>query len=171
VKLDPRVKKSQEELLRQFELATKIAARLGDVSTALVQVEGLRKEIEARKKEAGNKVDVVKVLEELNQKLEPMLETESETGFGVYGLALPGKEPELLPKLASALNGLMTIVESADAAPTADATTASMAWDAAATETLTRWNTVQKEELASVNILLQKAKLKALIPGETAKEH
>ncbi|HET8922159.1 MAG TPA: hypothetical protein VFN26_04095 [Candidatus Acidoferrum sp.] len=171
VKLDPRVKKSQEELLRQFELASRIASRLGEVSTALQQVSDLRKQIETHKKEAGDKADVVKVLEELNQKLEAMLETESETGFGVYGLALPGKEPEPLPKLVSALNGLMTIVESADAAPTADATTASMAWNAAATETLTRWSTAQKEELASVNALLHKAKLKALVLGETAKEH
>jgi hypothetical protein len=171
VKLDPRVKTSQESLERQFGLATKIAARLGEVSAALQQLGGLRKEIEARKKEVGDKAEVVKALEELNQKLEALLETESETGFGVYGLALPGKKPEPLPKVASALTGLLMIVESADAAPTADATTASLAWDAAGEETLAQWSALQKEELASANAALQKAKLKPLNAGEPAREH
>jgi hypothetical protein len=56
-------------------------------------------------------------------------------------------------------------------APTADATTASLGWDAEGEETLARWGTLQKEELASVNALLQKAKLKPLILGETTKEN
>jgi hypothetical protein len=62
-------------------------------------------------------------------------------------------------------------LESTDAAPTADAATASLSWDAAAVETLARWSTLQKEELKSANILLQKTKLKPMIVGDTPKEH
>jgi hypothetical protein len=170
IKLDPRVKTSQEALVQQFELASKLASRLGEVSTALQQAGELKKQVEARKKEAGDKPDVVKALEEVNQKLDALTETESESGFGLYGLALPGKEQEALPKVASALRGLMIVVESADSAPTADAGLASDKWETAARETLARWTAFQRDELASANRVLQNAALKPLVIGEAAAE-
>jgi hypothetical protein len=57
---------------------------------------------------------------------------------------------------------LLVIVESADVAPTADATTASEKWMESGRERLARWGAV-KEDVASVNTLLQKAKLKPLM--------
>ena len=168
IKLDPQVKTPQEALIRQFELASKLAARLGEVSMALQQAGELRKQVEARKKEAGDKADVVKALEEVNQKLDALTETEGEGGFGLYGLALPGKEHEGLPKVVSALRGLAAIVESADVAPTTDASTASEKWDKTAEEALARWTAFQKDELARANEALQKASLKPLTIKETA---
>jgi photosystem II stability/assembly factor-like uncharacterized protein len=170
VKLDPRVKTSQEALVRQFELASKIATRLGEVATALQQVGDLRKQIEARKKEAGSNTELQQSLEALDKRIEVAVEPDSDADFMLFGLAVPRKEHEPLPQVAAALTGLLMIAESADAAPTADATMASLGWDAAGEETLARWGALQKEELASVNVLLQKAKLKPLIVGETAKE-
>jgi len=46
--LDPRVKTPQDALARQFSLASKHAARLGEVSVALQQAGDLRKQINAR---------------------------------------------------------------------------------------------------------------------------
>jgi photosystem II stability/assembly factor-like uncharacterized protein len=171
VKMDPRVKTPQDALVRQFELASKLSARQGEVSAAMQQIAELRKQIEARKKEAGEKTEAVKALEELNQKLEALTETEGEGGFGLYGLALPGKEHEGLPKVASALSGLAAIVESADVAPTSDANAASEKWDKAAEEALARWTEFQRDELTSVNGVLQKAALKPLAIGETETTH
>ncbi len=144
--MDPRVKTPQEELVRQFELASKLAAREGEVSMALQQIAELRKQIDARKKEASEKADVVKALEELHQKLEAMDARESDGGFGLFGLAIPSKEHEALPKVASALSGVIAIVESADVAPTADANTASEKWDKTAEETLARWAEFQNKD-------------------------
>jgi uncharacterized phage infection (PIP) family protein YhgE len=169
--MDPRVKTPQDALVRQFELASKLSARQGEVSAAMQQIAELRKQIEARKKEAGEKTEAVKALEELNQKLEALTETEGEGGFGLYGLALPGKEHEGLPKVASALSGLAAIVESADVAPTSDANAASEKWDKAAEEALARWTEFQRDELTSVNGVLQKAALKPLAIGETETTH
>lgn len=160
VKLDPRVKTAQEALVHQFELASKLSARQTEVSLALQQIAELRRQIEARKKEAGEKAGVAKALEELNQKLEAMVASDGDGGFGLFGLALPGKAQEKLAKVASALNGLMMIVESADAAPTTDARTASEKWDKAAEEALARWADFQTKDLAAANALLQKANLK-----------
>jgi len=91
------------------------------------------------------------------------VEPDSDDDFMLFGLAVPSKEHEPLPKVAAALTGLMIIVESSDAGPTADAATASERWEEAAVETLGRWASFQKEELAGVNASLEKAKLKTLI--------
>ena len=171
IKIDPRVKTPQEGLVRQFELASKLSARQGEVSVALQQAAELRKQIDARKKEAGEKADVAKALEELNQKLEGMVQADSNAGFGLFELAVPGKEQEALPKVAAALADLIIIVESADAAPTTDASTASEKWDKAAEETLARWTAFQKQDLVNANELLQKANLRPLLLGEMPALH
>jgi photosystem II stability/assembly factor-like uncharacterized protein len=171
VKMDPRVKTPLEGLVRQFELASKLSSRQGEVSAALQQAGELRKQIEARRKEAAEKVDVAKVLEELNQKLEGMVEPDRNAGFGLFGLAVPSKEQEGLPKVAAALSGLIAIVESADVAPTTDASTASEKWDKAAEETLARWAAFQKQDLVNANELLHQANLKPLTAMESPAAH
>jgi len=61
----------------------------------------------------------------------------------------------------SALTVLLTIADGADAAPTADARSAIEKWDAVAAETMARWRAVAAD-VATVNALLEKAKLKRL---------
>jgi photosystem II stability/assembly factor-like uncharacterized protein len=162
IKMDPRVKTPQDALALQFEVASKIAAKLGEVSAAVQQAGALRKQIEARKKEASGNAEVQQALTELEKKVEGTVELDSDGEFMLFGLALPTKESEPLPRVAAALTGLLVIVESADVAPTADATAASEKWMESGRERLARWGMVQKEDVASVNALLQKAKLKPL---------
>jgi len=47
--------------------------------------------------------------------------------------------------------------------PAIDAATASVGWEGAVQETLARWAAFQKEDLANVNALLEKAKLKQMV--------
>jgi len=163
VKLDPRVKAPQEALARQFGLASRLAARLGEVSTALQQAGDIRKQIDARKKEAGGNTELLGALQEIEKKLEAAGEPDSDANFGLFGLAAPSKEHEALPKIAAALTRLLIIVDSSELGPAADAATASMRWEEAAQETVARWAAFQKDDLASVNSLLEKAKLKTLL--------
>jgi len=168
IKLDPRVRTPQDALVRQFELATKISEREGEVSAALRQIAELQRQLGVRKKEASEKSDVAKTLDELNQKLEAMVASDGDGGFGLYGLAFPRKEPESLSKVASSLNGLLNIVESADVAPSADAVTAHEKWDKAAEKALARWADFQNKDLANANAVLQKANLKPVATTETS---
>ena len=168
IKLDPRVKVPQDALTRQFSLASKLAARLGDVSTALRQVGELRKQIDARKKDAGSHAELRAALQELEKKLGAAMETDSDADFGLFGLALPGKEHEPLPRVAAALTGLLIIVDSSDRGPAADLATATIGWEDAAQETMARWGAFQKDDLARVNALLEKAKLRPLNVEESA---
>ena len=89
----------------------------------------------------------------------------------MYGLSLPSKEHQPLPKLASALGGLLSVVESADVDPTADAVLASEKWDKSAADTLARWTSFLKEDLANANAQLQKVNLKPLLVGESPAAH
>jgi hypothetical protein len=100
-----------------------------------------------------------------------MVEQDGNGGFGLFGLAVPSKEQEALPKEAAALAGLIAIVESADIAPTTDAVTASEKWDKAAEETLARWAAFQKQDLVNANELLHQANLKPLTAMESPAAH
>ena len=162
IKMDPRVKTPQAALVRQFDLASKLAARLREISSVMQQASELRKQINARKKEFSGNAELQQALEALEKKVEAPAEPDSDADFGLFGLAVPGEENPLLPKVAAALTGLLTIVESADVAPTADAATASEKWDASAQAALARWTALQREDLASVNVALRKANLRPL---------
>jgi len=166
IKLDPRVKTPQDALVRQFGLASKLATRLGEVSIALQRVGELRKQLEARKKEAVGNTALLVALQELEKKFEAAMEADSDADFGLFGLSLPGKKHEPLPQVARALTGLLIIVDSSDLGPAAD--TASVKWEEAAQETLARWAAFQKEDVAGVNASLEKAKLKPLVIDESA---
>jgi hypothetical protein len=163
IKLDPRVKTPQDALKRQFGLASKLAARLGEVSVALLQAGELRKQLDARLKEASGNAELFTSLQGLEKKVEAEMEADSDGGFGLFGLAAPGKENESLRSAAAALTGLLITVDNSDLGPTIDAANASSRWEEAAQETLARWAAFQKEDLAGVNALLEEAKLKPLL--------
>jgi photosystem II stability/assembly factor-like uncharacterized protein len=167
IKLDPRVKTPQDVLERQFGLASKLAARLGEVSAAVQQAGELRKQIDARKKESAGNGELSAALEELGKKVESTMEADNDGGFGLFGLAAPDKEQQPLPKVAAALTGLLIIADSSDLGPSSDAASVSARWDEAAQETLSRWAAFQKEDLLGVNALLEKAKLKRLAIKES----
>lgn len=162
IKMNPRVKTQQPALMRQFQAASRLAAQLGDVSSALRQTEDLRKQIAERQKDAAKNPELTKALADADRKISEFAEPDGPQEFGFLGLALPGQEPLKLTKLASALSRILMLVESADAAPSADANIAIEKWDAAAKETLARWSSARIEEQALINPLLQKAGLQPL---------
>jgi hypothetical protein len=163
IKLDPRVKAPQDALMRKFGLVSKLAARLGEVSMALRQIGDLGKQIDARTKEASGNSELLTALQELEKKVEAAVEPDGDADFGLFGQALPSKEHETLPQVEGALTRLLIIVDSSELGPTTDAATASVRWEEAAQETLARWAVFQRDDLARVNTLLEKAKRKPLV--------
>src|SRR5260370_24416891 len=151
IKLDPRVKTPQDALVRQFGLASKLADRLGEASAALQQANDLRKQIDARKKEASGSTELLAALEELERKLEAATEADSDAGFGLFGLAATGKY-ESLANAASALSRLLVVVDGSELGPVADAAMASASWDEAAQGTLSRVAALDKLRVAGVAV-------------------
>jgi photosystem II stability/assembly factor-like uncharacterized protein len=169
VEMDPRVKASTVDLTRQFQVASQLAASMGTTGAAMQQAEDLRKQIAARSKEAEGNTEVTAALGDLQKKVDEVAGSGGSGGFGFFGLAVPGNTPVTLRQASTALGALLGIVESADAAPTADATLASTKWEAAGKDALARWNALQTKELVTVNSLLERAHLQPLQAGEGKK--
>jgi hypothetical protein len=162
IKMDPRSNVTYDALQRQFALASPLSQTLGQVSIALQQAQDLRNQIEERKKDAAAKTEILSALSDFNQKMEVAVEFDANDDFMVFGLALPDKPHESLPRIQSTLTGLLIVEQSADVAPASDVVTAANAWVASSNDALARWKTVLGPDFATLNSLLQKAKLKPL---------
>jgi hypothetical protein len=166
VKMDPRVKTSAADLERQFQLASKLAAGAGEYSAAVGRTDDLLKQISARKKDGAGNAELSAALTDLEKKIGGAAGSGAGGGFGFFGFAVPGNEPTTLWQVSAAYGALLGIVESADAAPSADASASSQKWEAAGKAALARWDEIQTKDLARVNSLLEKAQLKPLSTGE-----
>jgi hypothetical protein len=171
VKMDPRVKTSTADLERQFAAASKLAMDIGEFTAAVQQADDLQKQIEARSKEATGNAELAAEIADFGKKIGAVAGDEAGGGYGYFGFAVPGKEPTTLRQALTAYGTLMGIIESADTAPSADATAASERWEAAGKATLGRWEAIERKELARVNSLLEKEHLQPLKAGTAEKPH
>ncbi|MBZ5702936.1 MAG: hypothetical protein LAN84_13965 [Acidobacteriia bacterium] len=170
VEMDPRVKTAQADLAREFQASSKLAADLGGVSAAIRQADDLQKRIAALgAKAAGEKV-LTEPLAALDAQIRALAGSGEQGEGGLFSLDTRGTARTTLRQVAMALQRLLSITESADAAPTADALTAIAGWDAARRETLARWEGMRTQDVARINGLLRKAHVEPLPePGAPAK--
>jgi len=162
IKMDPRSNDTADSLQRQFAVATQLSQTLGQVSIALQQAKDLRNQINERKKDAAGKSELLAALDDFNRKMEVAVEFDTDNDFMIFGLALPGKSHESLPRAQSALTGLLIVEQSTDGAPSADIVTSANAWEASSKDSLARWKTVLEQGFEALNSKLQKANLKPL---------
>jgi photosystem II stability/assembly factor-like uncharacterized protein len=160
VKMDPRISTAEDGLRQEFVAASRISARLGDVTAAQERATQLRKQIAERKAEAGGKAEISAALAELARRIDEVHGVPAEE-FGSFSLPLPDGEPVTLHKVAGALTGLLMIVDGAEAAPTADARAAAEKWEAAGAGLVGQWKAIEVD-LAAVNAVLEKARLQPL---------
>jgi len=148
--------------VQQFQTASRLTVEIADVNEAVHQLESLHKAIVARAGEAKAKSDVVSKLNQLDAKAIALLGPEGGGFFGLFGLAMPDTERVSARQLARAFNGLFSLVESADVAPTPDALTTINKFEQAARATLAEWKRLVSSDLPQINTVLQKAGLAAL---------
>jgi len=163
VKMDPHSGATQEALQRQFALASRLSASLGDVSRAAQQAAEIRKQIEERKKEAAGNSAVLSALAEFGGKIERITGAGAEFGFETLGPTLPAEPHESLRAIQSSLSALLAAEQSADTAPSLDLTVASQAWTAACSDALAQWTHLLDEIRSELNPRMEKAKLKPII--------
>ncbi|MGA2810794.1 MAG: hypothetical protein ABSG16_05295 [Candidatus Acidiferrum sp.] len=159
IKADPRAKATREALQAQSALALKLSSRLVKVSAVLRRTNELREQIAEREKDAAGRSDILAALDDLRKKIGAPAEEEN---FLALGFALPDQQPVPLAKVATALSGLLLVVESADAAPTPDAMTAARAWEAASVQALAQAEKILGQDLPAVNALLKRGSLQPL---------
>jgi photosystem II stability/assembly factor-like uncharacterized protein len=166
VKMDPRVKTGAADLERQFQLASRLAAGVGEFSAAVARADDLQKQVAARSKEVAGNTELAAALADLEKKVGSVAGSGGGGGFGFFGFAVPGDQPTTLRQVSTAYGALLGIVESADTAPSADAAAASDKWEVAGKATLGRWDEIQTNDVTRVNSLLEKAHLQPLKLGE-----
>jgi photosystem II stability/assembly factor-like uncharacterized protein len=162
LKMDPRVKTSQVDLEKMFRAESLVAKNLADLSTAMKHLQELQLNLAARKKEVPSNNEIAEAFATFDRETTELLGVQGESEFGVFGLTVPSTETVTLREALHAATGLLSIVQSSDSAPSADALVAIEKWDNATKSALDRWNTLWQRDKTRINLLLQKANLKPL---------
>jgi photosystem II stability/assembly factor-like uncharacterized protein len=162
LEMDPRVRTSQADLENMFRAESRVAKNLADLSTAMKHAQELQTTLAVRKKEMPSSGEVTEALAALDRKTTELMGAQGEPEFGVFGLTVPATQTVTLREASHAATGLLSIVQSSDSAPTADAAVAIEKWDRATKNILERWNACWQHDRTRVNSLLQKANLKPL---------
>jgi len=156
IKMDPRVPASPSDLNSQFTLEMKIVDAMHRDYVALTQLRNLRSALKQAKAPEGKSVPPeVSDLEKKCSDLEG-----AEGGFGATFLATPAGRG--LVRLNGGLNTLLGIVDSADAAPTTQATLMFADLAKVLDEQLTRWREIQEKDLSNLNERLKRAGLRPI---------
>jgi photosystem II stability/assembly factor-like uncharacterized protein len=162
---DPRLPSSIEDadLVRQYELARDVEAERVRVAVALRQADTLRKQIGAARDKA--KGAAVSALDALEQAIDlaagpPLL------GSGEAFLGAVDASHTSLRRLASSLATLQSVVESADAGPTADALAAFNQRGKLVALGLARWHDLLTTDLPKAGKALEAAGLPRLAPQD-----
>jgi photosystem II stability/assembly factor-like uncharacterized protein len=159
---DSRISASQEDLDAQFALLCQIRDKVSEIHQAVNQLTSIRQQLRewngrARKLEAPNHEELTRqttaLISQLDATLGELIETHSAEDDDT--LRFPVK---LNVKLAD----LMSVVASADAAPTRQAREVFTVLCAQADTQLTRLRALQDGELAAINTLIREASLPAV---------
>ena len=159
IRMDPRVKTSPEDLRRQFELDQKIADALHKDYEALQQVRSLRAQLKALAGHGPAKnaklAAITRTAAELEEKAAAI---EGEEGdYGARYLSTP--EGRSLARLNGGLNALVSALDSADAAPTAQQAAMFGELTKALEEQLSGWAQLKAKDIPELNEKLKKAGL------------
>ena len=154
IKTDPRVKASEDDLRRQFELETGIVSIMSESYGALQQVRTLREQLKAAKARA-KQARLIRDIGALEQRAAEL--QGSEGGWGALFLSTP--EGRSLTRLNVGLNTLLSAVDSADAAPTSGESGTFHDVEAALKQQLTVWNEIKSKDVPALNLQLRKTGL------------
>jgi hypothetical protein len=160
--MDPRVKASALDLKAQFDLEMKIVAAMQRDVDALKQVQKLRKALKEVPSSAASKLQPQ--IAELDKKTEDLEGTPG--GYGAQYLSTPAGRG--LGRLNRALATLLAIVDSADAAPTTQATKTFAQVQQALDEQLTKWEELRKKEIPALNQQLKQVNVPQIDVSATA---
>ncbi len=155
VKMDPRITTSLPDLRKQFEMQSSSVEGMNQSYEALAQVRSLRAQLKERAAKTGKGLlaDAIGVLD----KQAAELEGAAQSSF--FGLPPSGKRPENFSTLNQHFGGILSVADSADAAPTTQATNVFAELKAALESLQSQWKKIKEEEIAALNKELKKAKL------------
>ena len=163
VKMDPRIKTSIADLRKQFEMESGSVGGMNRSFDALAQVRSVRAQLKERAARAkGAVADAIAALD----KQAGELEGAAQSSF--FGLPPGAKQPENFSSLNQHFGGLLSVADSADAAPTTQATAVYKELEEDLEKLVTRWTEIRQQDIPALNAKLKKAKLAPVDPNKSA---
>jgi len=156
VRMDPRIKTPETDLRKQFEMESGIVEGMNETFEALQQVRSLRPQITDRAGKAKGAL-----ADSLNALDKQAAELEGASHGAFFGVPPSGKQPETLSTLNQVFGQLLTVVDSADAAPTTQASSVYLELESSLEKLLAEWRKV-RDGLSALNASLAKAHLEPL---------
>lgn len=164
VTLDPRVKTTQQELVRQLDFDKKIDALIGSSYRLREQAADFRSTLTSREKALESNPSEKNALEQLKQLDQKELKIEGEERRSF----MPGKPKPTFTLLNQELGSLSTTVEGAAAAPTSAMETAYSDYCHDLTTVVSQWNDLMTKDVPALNAQLGKAEGEELPDPPTA---
>jgi len=155
VKMDPRIKTPLADLQKQFAMEWGSMAGMNTTYQVLSYVQSLRAQLKDRAQKAGNS-GVSEKIAALDKTLAEM-EGASQPSF--FGLPPGGKQPENLSTLNQHFGGILAGADSADAAPTTQATAVYKELEEALAKLVARWTGIREHDIPVLNVELKRAGL------------
>jgi len=163
VKMDPRIRASLIDLRKQFEMQSGAVEGMNKSFGALLQVRSVRTQLKERSAKAGKGtlVDTMAALD----KQAAELEGAAQSNF--FGLPPGAKRPEDFSSLNQHFGGILAVADSADAAPTTQATAVFKELQEDLERLAERWTRIRQQDIPALNADLQKAGLAPVDPNKS----
>jgi photosystem II stability/assembly factor-like uncharacterized protein len=158
VKMDPRVQVSREDLQKQLDLAQQILAKTAEVNAASRQAENVDQQLKALEPRATSHQELAASIDSLVKQVDAVL------GPPPGNPLAAAEGPTVTDRttmryVVSALGQVERAVESGDAAPSADASTAFTQDDQIAESAMEKWQGIVSTDLPALNEQLRRAHL------------
>ena len=167
VNMDPRIQTPLDDLRKQFEMEIGAVEGMNESYEALEQVKSVRAQIKELVPRASDKEKLAKELAALDKQC---AELEGATRSSFYGVPPKGKQPENLSTLNQHFAALLAIADSADVAPTTQATAAYKEVDESSNVLRKRWSALREREILDMNDKLKALGLPAIDPKKPLAE-
>ena len=167
VKMDPRVKESEEDLRRQFELMLKLRDHQDEMNKVILAIRDLRTQLLAFEKRLGGREDRKSLISNSSDLRKKISAIEEEL---IQVNATASEDEANYPtKLNSKLGYLGQVVDSADAAPTAAELKVFAELDPQLETQLVKWREILSKDVPALNEAMQKNNIPLIAPAAAAK--
>jgi photosystem II stability/assembly factor-like uncharacterized protein len=168
IKIDPRLKISQEDMAKQFDLLLKIRDKVTETDDAIIQIRDLREQINSyntRLKSDPRAKVIAAAGKTLDTKMteveEALIQTKAKSGQDVLNFPV---------RLNNDLVALSGVVGSADSAPTKQSYEVFNMLSQAVDEQLAKWRTIVSTDVVAYNNLVKQQEVPALMLAQPEAE-
>jgi hypothetical protein len=166
VKMDPRITTSLADLRKQFEMQSGSVEGMNESFEALSQVQSVRSQLKERAAKAGKGAlaDAIAALDKQAADLE------GATQSRFFGLPPGSKLAENFSSLNQHFGNVLGIADSADAAPTTQATAVYKELEDALEKRVALWTKIRQQDIPALNAELKKAGLAPVDPNKASEK-